>query len=97
MYAERGATVLTTFASIAEPILTAASKIPGGAEQVALEKAIDTYVHTTRISSIKTYIYPKEYFFNSEYHLLTETSALRTKATATDLIHYFDALKGGTK
>ncbi len=89
MIGDTGALMLNSFASTAQVYLSAESQIPGGEAQKALEEKMDTTLSSTRISDVATYVFPKEWFYNSEFHLTTEGAKERTRLMAKDLLAYF--------
>ena len=92
MVANKGGTVLISFAATNIITMNADSQIAGGKIQTAYEAAIDEYLHGTRISRVATYTMPTEMFYNSHNHLGTAGATERTRRIGNDILSYFDAL-----
>ena len=88
MAAAKGATVLISFPTVVKTCLTVASQQVGGADEKGLISAVDTYLHGTRISIPSTYIFGREYSYNSNYHVNTAGQKLRTGLISEDIIAY---------
>lgn len=94
MVANKGGTVLISFAATNIITMNADSQIAGGKIQTAYEAAVDEYLHGTRISRVATYTMPTEMFYNSHNHLGTAGATERTRRIGNDLLSYFDAVSG---
>lgn len=93
MVANKGGTVLISFAATNIITMNADSQIAGGKIQTAYEAAVDEYLHGTRISRVATYTLPTEMFYNSHNHLGTAGATERTRRIGNDILDYFDSLE----
>lgn len=82
-FTEKGCHVYMSFASVNRNGLSERSRKAD--YQAEWEAAIREKLHVTLISSLSDYIYPGNYFFDSNYHLSTEATALRTSTLARDI------------
>ncbi|MDY5940810.1 MAG: hypothetical protein SPJ23_04075 [Eubacteriales bacterium] len=88
LIADNGGTVLSSFASVVSCYLKPESRETGGVQQKVYEKAVDTYLHSTRISNVSDYIFDRSLFYNSQWHLNISGKSIRTNRLADDLIAY---------
>lgn len=86
--ASNGGTVLSSFASVVSCYLKPASRVIHGEQQRGYEAAIDSYLHSTRISRVSDYIFDRSLFYNSQWHLNIAGKAIRTQRLSEDVIAY---------
>lgn len=82
-----GGKVYYTFAAVMRISLKASDQTT--AAMALYKKAVADNLHGTVISDPMTYAMDEKYFFNSEHHLNTEGSRIRTKNLAGDLLAQF--------
>jgi hypothetical protein len=83
--------VWMSFASINYNGLSEQSK--NAAYRAAWVDALKSKLHATLISDIENYIYPGNYFFDSNFHLSTEATKIRTMSLAEDMNNAFKSIK----
>ena len=89
--AEKGGTVLISFAVLMDIYTTEATQEAGGEQQTAYEQNIDKFIHGTRISSVDRYLMPHKYFYNSQFHLNSEGADIRSDYLAEDILNYLNS------
>ena len=82
-----GGKVYYTFAAVMRISLKSSDQTT--AAMALYKKAVADNLHGTVISDPMTYAMDEKYFFNSEHHLNTEGSRIRTKNLAGDLLAQF--------
>lgn len=87
----RGCHVWMSFASINQNGLSDASKDP--VYRTAWVDAIRDKLGVTVISDIENYVYPGNYFYDSNFHLSTEATEIRTQKLADDINAAYAAIK----
>ncbi len=89
-YRDKGCYVWMSFSSINQNGLSAQSK--DAAYRAAWVEALTAKLHVTIISVLDDYIYPGDYFFDSNFHLSTEATKIRTAKLAEDMNRAYAAL-----
>lgn len=91
--AAKGITVLWSSCVIVKTCLTVNSQTRDGSDQTNYMKAVDEKLHCTRISHVADYQVGREYSYNSNYHITTAGSIVRSDTLARDLVTYFKSNK----
>jgi hypothetical protein len=89
-YRDLGCHVWMSFASINQNSFSVQSK--DAAYRTAWVEALTSKLHVTMVSALDDYIYPGNYFFDSNFHLSTEATKIRTAKLAEDLNRAYAAL-----
>ena len=63
-------------------------------DTLVYDKAMDDYLHAERISVVRDYIFEPECFYDSSYHLTTESRDMRTELLARDILNYLNGSSG---
>jgi hypothetical protein len=84
MFAKRGVRVLISYPSFEEPVFAASEAFIR-----ELDAAFRVHKALTVISSPKDYAFPRNYFYNSSYHLNAKGRELRTARLIRDIERYF--------
>ena len=84
-FKSNGVRVYYTFAPMAEGAFQSTD-----ADIKAYEDRVDNKLLSPRISSVKDYIIPQEYMYNSDYHTNVEGMIIRTRQLALDLLAQFE-------
>lgn len=91
MISDAGGKVYISFSPVNKNSLTEASKSP--ARQLEYMNTVKKKYNGTVISVLSDYIMPGQYFYNSDLHLSTEGSHIRTDKLASDILAQLKAEK----